>query len=414
MGKVGARERMVSVRAADHGVYVAYLNMVGGQDELVFDGGSRVVGPGGETVAEAPLFEEALLIVDIDPGLVLAGRLRDSRRRAVARKLDPSSWIPVELPPLKTGETDAGTREALAVQPSARLTVLEKARRALVLGTRDYVEKNRFRDVLVAVSGGVDSALVAALAVEALGAGRVRGVFMPSEYTSDESREDAEKLAENLGIRLDTISIATIFEAYRDELKAVFGPAPPDVTEENLQARIRGDLIMALSNKWGSLVLTTGNKSEMSVGYATLYGDMAGGFAVIKDVPKLLVYDLCRLINQGGQGPVIPERILTKAPTAELRPGQKDTDSLPPYPVLDPIIKAYVEDEVRDVEVGEGCDTGCIERVIGLIDRAEYKRRQAPPGVKITPRAFGRDRRMPITNRYGLSGKDSDKDNDKK
>jgi len=269
-----------------------------------------------------------------------------------------------------------------------------------VLGTRDYVEKNGFPGVLVALSGGVDSSLVAAIAVDALGPERVRGVFMPSRYTSAESGEDASELAASLGIRLDVLSIETVFSPCLDLLGPLFEAAGEDATEENLQARIRGNLIMALSNKWGWLVLTTGNKSEMSVGYATLYGDMAGGFAVIKDVPKTLVYELCRWKNGQADGRAIPERVLVKAPSAELRADQKDTDTLPPYEDLDPILQAYVEADFAPEEIkgSEVCPAACVSRVIRMIDNAEYKRRQAPPGIKITPRAFGRDRRMPITN----------------
>jgi NAD+ synthase (glutamine-hydrolysing) len=268
------------------------------------------------------------------------------------------------------------------------------------LGVRDYVEKNGFEQVVIGLSGGIDSALTAVIAVDALGANNVLGVFMPSPYTSRESREDTEELARRLGIELKTLPITPAFKSYLETLKPAFGGTHPDTTEENLQARIRGNLLMALSNKFGHLVLTTGNKSEMSVGYATLYGDMAGGFAVIKDVPKTMVYELARRRNGVG-GAVIPKRILDRAPTAELRPDQKDEDSLPPYPVLDPILKAYVEDD-RSVEemVEMGFDRKTVLRVVGLVDRSEYKRRQAPVGIKITHRGLGKDRRMPITNKY--------------
>jgi NAD+ synthase (glutamine-hydrolysing) len=277
---------------------------------------------------------------------------------------------------------------------------LDEVYHALTLGVRDYVNKNGFKRVVVGLSGGIDSALTAVIAVDALGADNVLGVFMPSPYTSRESREDTEDLVRRLGIGLKTLPITPPFRSYLQTLKSTFSGTKPDVTEENLQARIRGNLLMALSNKFGHLVLTTGNKSEMSVGYATLYGDMAGGFAVIKDVPKTMVYELAKRRN-GGRNIVIPKRILDRAPTAELRPDQKDEDSLPPYPVLDPILKAYVEDD-RSVEemVEMGFDRKTVLRVVGLVDRSEYKRRQAPVGIKITHRGLGKDRRMPITNKY--------------
>jgi NAD+ synthase (glutamine-hydrolysing) len=277
----------------------------------------------------------------------------------------------------------------------------EDVYRALVLGLRDYVRKTGFRDVVIGLSGGIDSAFVAVLAADALGPDAVRAMTMPSPYSSHESLEDATAVASALGIRLDTVSIEEPFEASRNLLRPLFEGRSEDVTEENLQARIRGNLLMAVSNKFGSLVLATGNKSEYAVGYATLYGDMAGGFAPIKDVPKTVVYDLCRWRNQQGPGAPIPDRVLSKPPSAELRPDQRDSDSLPEYDVLDPIVEAYVEDDLGiDEIVARGHDPATVERVIGLIDRAEYKRRQAAPGIKITPKAFGRDRRMPITNRY--------------
>ena len=277
---------------------------------------------------------------------------------------------------------------------------LEEIYRALVLGTTDYINKNGFKGVIIGLSGGIDSALVATIAVDALGKDNVRGLFMPSPYTSGESREDAYALAANLGIKMIEIPIQDIFRSYLSALKEEFHGLPPDVTEENLQARIRGNILMAFSNKFGWLVLTTGNKSEMSVGYATLYGDMAGGFAVIKDVPKTMVYELCSWKNSQGKK-IIPERIFYKEPSAELRPDQKDTDTLPPYPELDPILKAYIEEDKSLEEIlSLGCEPECARKVIRMIDTSEYKRRQAPPGIKITPRAFGRDRRFPLTNKY--------------
>jgi NAD+ synthetase len=332
---------------------------VGGQDELVFDGGSVVVGPDGDVACRAAQFEEDLLVVDVDDEHITADH------------------------------------DAVWPEPPGSIY------RALVLGLRDYVGKNGFDGVVLGLSGGVDSAFVAALAADALGPESVRSLAMPSRYSSPESVEDATEVASRLGIALDIASIGDVFGAYRSTLGPLFEGRPEDVTEENLQARIRGNLLMALSNKFGVLVLATGNKSEYAVGYATLYGDMAGGFAPIKDVPKTLVYELCRWRNAEGPGEPIPERVMTKPPSAELRPDQKDTDSLPPYEALDPIVEAYVEDDLGvDEIVDRGNDRATVERVIRMIDRAEYKRRQAAPGIKITPKAFGRDRRMPITNRY--------------
>jgi NAD+ synthase (glutamine-hydrolysing) len=357
--KLEERLGVLRDRAREFGGWIAYVNAVGGQDELVFDGGSVVMGPDGEVACRAAMFEEDLLIVDVD----------DSTARAESQGTWPE-------PP-------------------------ESIYRALVLGLGDYVRKNGFDDVVIGLSGGIDSAVVAALAADALGPDAVRALAMPSPYSSPESVEDAVDVAARLGIRLDIAPIEDVFDAYRSAVRPLFEGRPEDVAEENLQARIRGNLLMGVSNKFGSLVLATGNKSEYAVGYATLYGDMAGGFAPIKDVPKTLVYELCRWRNAEGPGEPIPDRVLTKAPSAELRPDQKDTDSLPPYESLDPIIEGYVEDDLGIEEiVARGHDRGTVDRVVRMIDRAEYKRRQAAPGIKITPKAFGRDRRMPITNRY--------------
>jgi NAD+ synthase (glutamine-hydrolysing) len=294
-----------------------------------------------------------------------------------------------------------GQKPVIRRRKNPEISETEEIYSALLLGTRDYVYKNGFNGVVIGMSGGVDSALVAAIAVDALGRGNVRGLFMPSQYTSKESYEDVYTLAKNLGIKIITIPISSIFKAYLKTLEKDFKKTKTDTTEENLQARIRGNLLMAFSNKFGWLVLATGNKSEMSVGYATLYGDMAGGFAVIKDVPKTMVYDLCKWRNTKEGRSIIHDRILWKEPSAELKPEQKDTDILPPYPVLDPILKAYVEeDKSFDEIMSAGCDVECAQKVIKMIDHSEYKRRQAPPGIKITPRAFGKDRRFPITNRY--------------
>ena len=359
-GKTEERADILRDRARQTGALIVYVNAAGGQDELVFDGGSMVVAPDGAVRHRASMFSEDLLIVDLTGEASFA----DVR----------PAW-PV------------GTAEVYG---------------ALVVGLGDYVRKNGFGEVVLGLSGGIDSALTATLAVDALGADAVRAVAMPSPFSSPESVEDAEACAKALGIRIDTVPITPVFDAYRHSLAELFAGKPEDVTEENLQARIRGNLLMALSNKFGSMVLATGNKSEYAVGYSTLYGDMAGGFAPIKDVPKTLVYELAAWRNaQPGDPSPIPERTITKPPSAELRLDQKDTDSLPAYEVLDPIIEAYVEFDMGvDDMVGGGFERSIVERVVAMIDRNEYKRRQAAPGVKITPKAFGRDRRMPITNRY--------------
>jgi NAD+ synthase (glutamine-hydrolysing) len=389
-GKGGERALMLASRARDHGVTVAYVNLVGGQDELVFDGQSMVFAPDGRLVAEGPQFEEDLIVLDLDIG---------GDRNPVPAGPTGASIRTTMVPP--TGERTSAKPPLPARPPAAPLDRLAEIYRALVVGTRDYVRKNGFAKVVIGLSGGVDSALTACVAVDALGAGNVVGVAMPSPYSSPGSISDAQALAGNLGMELRQIAIGRILEAYLDELKPQFAGRPPDVAEENVQARIRGNLLMALSNKLGWLVLTTGNKSELAVGYCTLYGDMAGGFAVIKDIPKTLVYELARWRN--GQSPLeaIPESVLTKEPSAELRPDQRDTDSLPPYSVLDPILHAYVEEDrgLNEI-VGMGFARDVVERVIRMVDHNEYKRRQAAPGVKITPKAFGRDRRLPITNRY--------------
>jgi NAD+ synthase (glutamine-hydrolysing) len=362
------RERLeiCADRARETGAWIVYVNLVGGQDELVFDGESMVVAPDGELAWHADAFEEDMLVVDI-PGA------EDDRERP--RPPDPE-------------------REPWPEGP-------EEVYRALLLGLGDYVTKNGFREVVIGLSGGIDSAMSALLAADALGPQAVRMLAMPSRYSSEESVEDARQVAERLKCRLDEVPIDSTFRAYLDTLDPLFEGTEPGIAEENLQARIRGNLLMALSNKYGSLVLATGNKSEMAVGYSTLYGDLAGGFAPLKDVPKTLIYELARWRNEQSDPPPVPDRVLAKAPSAELRPGQKDTDSLPPYEDLDPVIEDYVEADRSPEEIIEaGADPELVWRVIEMIDRAEYKRRQAPPGVKITPKAFGRDRRLPITNRY--------------
>ena len=394
VGKSRTREQMLATRARDNGVILTYTNTVGGQDELVFDGNSVVMDQTGEVIARANGFVEDLLVVDLNVEAVARTRAAEGRKPGLSRK----AAAPIDRIVLK-GRPQ--TRRARIVASIERLAdPLDEVYRALTLGVRDYVTKNGFKQAVIGLSGGIDSALTAVIAVDALGPDNVLGVFMPSPYTSRESREDTQELVRRLGIELKTLPITPPFQSYLETLKPAFAGTNVDTTEENLQARIRGNLLMALSNKFGHLVLTTGNKSEMSVGYATLYGDMAGGFAVIKDVPKTMVYELAKRRN-GGRSAVIPKRIIDRAPTAELRPGQKDEDSLPPYPVLDPILKAYVEDD-RSVEemVEMGFDRKTVVRVVGLVDRSEYKRRQAPVGIKITHRGLGKDRRMPITNKY--------------
>ncbi len=397
VGKGEMRESRLRTRASDSAAIMGYVNMVGGQDELLFDGSSLIADEKGNVIARAKLFEEELVVCDLDIEGVFMHRLQAPLRRQQVLDLEETRIESIEVPLKKTG-----AKPLSPPKPGFRpMDEEEEIYRALTLGISDYVGKNGFRGTLVGLSGGVDSSLVAALAVDALGKNNVTGLFMPSPYTSRESAEDSRALCKNLGIRLVEISIDRIFKTYLDSLKTVFKGRKTDSTEENIQARIRGNLLMALSNKFGWLVLTTGNKSEMSVGYATLYGDMAGGFAALKDVSKIVVYNLCAWRNRQGKKPVIPERVLWKEPSAELAPDQKDIDSLPPYPVLDPILKAYIEDEMSFEEILEmGCEPKCAKDVIRMVDRSEYKRRQAPPGIKITPRAFGKDRRFPITNKY--------------
>lgn len=399
IGKSRAREQMLATRARENSIILTYTNTVGGQDELVFDGNSVILDQTGEVIARAKSFDEDLIIADLNVDAVARTRMAHGQKK----RLTVAMAAAVERVTMKMAKAPA-KRPRAAPQLEAPLSVLDEVYRALVVGVRDYVNKNGFEKVVIGLSGGVDSALTAVIAADALGPQNVLGIFMPSPYTSAESGEDVAELAQRMGIEYRTISIAPAFQLYRDALAESFAGKPVDTTEENLQARIRGNILMAFSNKFGHLVLTTGNKSEMSVGYATLYGDMAGGFAVIKDVPKTMVYDLSRLRNAVGRTPVIPKRILDRAPTAELRPNQKDEDSLPPYAMLDPILKAYVEED-RSLEdiVSMGCDRATVAKVMGMVDRSEYKRRQAPIGIKITLRAFGKDRRMPITNGYRSS-----------
>jgi NAD+ synthase (glutamine-hydrolysing) len=366
-GKRAEREALVRRRASEHGILILYANLVGGQDELVFDGASFVADGTGRILRRAAAFEEALLTLDLDDEGRPLGRVADG------------------------GGTPSPDNEPVDLE--------ESVYGALVLGVRDYARKNGFSGAVLGLSGGVDSALTLAIAVDALGADAVEGVLMPSRYTSEISNADALAQAESLGVKTQMISIEPAFEAFLSMLEPAFAGLAPDVTEENIQARCRGILLMAISNKTGRILLTTGNKSEMAVGYATLYGDMAGGFAPIKDVPKLLVYRLARYRNR--RSPVIPERVLTRPPSAELRPDQTDQDSLPPYEVLDPILRLYIEeDEGVDAIVARGYPSDVVRRVTRMVDRNEYKRRQAPPGVRISTRAFGRDRRYPITSGF--------------
>jgi NAD+ synthase (glutamine-hydrolysing) len=395
VGKDREREEMLKVRASDNSCFVALCNAVGGQDELIFDGHSVVLDDEGVVLARAAGFEEELLVVDIDPVAAVGRRLRDVRRRALARDRDRIEVTDVELAPPRTQSSSLPPRVA------DQLDDLEQMRAALELGLHDYVTKNGFGDVVIGLSGGIDSALTAALCVEALGPERVHGVSMPSRYSSEGTRGDAQRLAESLGIDFREISIEAMVEAYSGALAEHFSGRETDLTEENLQARIRGTLLMALSNKFGWLVIATGNKSELSVGYSTLYGDLAGGFALIKDVYKTDVFRLSKRLNERAGHEVIPQSIIDRAPSAELRADQLDEDSLPPYPKLDRVLEAYVELDRSREELGQdGFDPEVVERALAMIDRAEYKRRQAPPGVKLRPKAFGRDRRTPITNRW--------------
>jgi NAD+ synthase (glutamine-hydrolysing) len=393
-GRLAERERMLATRASDASCTLVYVNTVGGQDELVFDGASVVVDANGDQLAAGPQFEEALMVVDLDIRPLYRKRLLDPRGRKAAQPLPV-----LEITPEPRQPPDA---ERLPAPNHTPLDRVEEIYRALVLGTHDYVVKNGFTDVVIGLSGGIDSSLVAAIATDALGAEHVHGVSMPSRFSSDHSKDDAADLAARLGIDYRTIAIEPAHTALLDMLAPSFAGKPEDTTEENLQSRVRGVVLMALSNKQGWMVLTTGNKSELAVGYSTLYGDTAGGFAVIKDVPKTMVYELCRWRNHvNPERAVIPESVITKPPSAELRPDQRDDQSLPPYEVLDPILEAYVEGDLTAGELVEaGFDETLVRRLVRLVDLAEYKRRQSPPGVRVTPKAFGKDRRVPITNGY--------------
>src|SRR5207249_8252488 len=422
-GKAQVRKRMLCTRAADNLAVVCYVNLVGGQDEVIYDGCSLNVDEQGQVLAEGKMFDQDLVVADVELDSVFSARLHDPRLRK-GRALEAGEGAPrIDLPALGTGATPApdpaggvatpprgggngGVATAVAAKPAlerraapAYPELVPEVYGALVLGTHDYVLKNGFDTVVLGLSGGIDSALTACIAADALGPTHVVGVGMPSQFTSGASRADAEALARALGIRFYSIPIQEVYESYKRGGEPALAGGAPDNTEESLQARIRGNDLMALSNKFGWLVLTTGNKSEVSVGYCTLYGDTAGGFAVLKDVYKTTIYQLARLRN--ARGKPIPEHTLTRAPSAELKENQTDQDTLPPYDVLDPILRLYVEEDRSAREIGDmGYESATVERVIRMVDAAEYKRRQSPPGIKITPRAFGKDRRLPITNRW--------------
>jgi NAD+ synthase (glutamine-hydrolysing) len=399
LGKGREREEMLATRARDNACWIAFVNAVGAQDELVFDGHSLVIDQDGVVIARGPAFEEALLLVDIDSSTAVGRRLRDARRRALAREQAALPDPPVVE--LRCAASPNGRVQIPPPRLAEPLDELEEMRLALELGLSDYVGKNGFRDVVLGISGGIDSALTAALAVEALGPERVHLVSMPSRFTSAETRADARRVAESLGTSFRELPIEPIVAAFAAALAQPFQGTEPGIAEENVQARVRGVLLMALSNKFGWLLVATGNKSEYSVGYATLYGDMAGGFALLKDVFKTDVFRLARHLNRRAGRELIPASTIERPPSAELRADQRDEDSLPPYAVLDGVLEAYVElDRSREELSSDGFDPDVVSRALALVDRAEYKRRQAPPGVKLRPKAFGRDRRLPITNRW--------------
>ncbi|HMV47200.1 MAG TPA: NAD+ synthase [Blastocatellia bacterium] len=404
-GKGKARERMLATRAEDNAVALAYVNLIGGQDELVFDGQSLVIDERGQIVARGKVFEEDLLIADINTERVFKERLHDPRRRQ--ERIEVISGVnSIERIPLRAEAFSVNRSKLPVIQEEPRPALTDEVYRALVVATRDYVLKNGFKSVVIGSSGGIDSALTACVAVDALGAENVTCVFMPTRFSAGESARDAEQLAKNLNVAYHVVPIEETFNQYLKMLQPVFDGTPMGVAEENIQARVRGNILMAMSNKFGAMVLTTGNKSEVSVGYCTLYGDMCGGYAVIKDVPKMLVYELSRYVNRRDGRETIPDYIITRPPSAELREDQKDTDSLPPYEVLDEILDLYVEEDwsieaiISEKAGVVGFDEATVRRIARLVDLNEYKRRQAAPGVRITPRAFGRDRRMPITNKF--------------
>jgi NAD+ synthase (glutamine-hydrolysing) len=390
-GKRADRELMLSNRASDNGLYIGYVNMVGGQDELVFDGSSVILDGNGKAIARAAQFQEELLIADLDIEQEFPRRVKTPQTKAITgtEHIDVSDHQDIERPAIETRIAEP-------------LDDIGEVYQALVLGTRDYVRKNGFTKVLISLSGGIDSSLTCVLAVDALGAENVEGITMPSRYSSDGSVSDSEDMVKILGITMHTLPIESVHGAMEGSLEPFFAGTEPNIAEQNIQARIRGNLLMAVSNKFNWLVLTTANKSEFAMGYSTLYGDMAGGFAVINDVPKTLVYKLCdwRNVNGVPAGP-IPQNVITKPPSAELKPDQRDDDDLPPYDLLDKVLAAYVEEDRSYEEMlGMGFEAAVVERVMRSVDRNEFKRRQGAVGIKITPRAFGRDRRMPIVNRY--------------
>lgn len=399
-GKVEERENLLRKNAINNRAVVCYVNLIGGQDELVFDGNSLVVNEQGEILIRGQQFAEDLILIDLDVSTLQQIRAEDHSYQLRKANFDPPFKIELVDLPIQA-KSRFNKKPKITTEKRTKLDPISEIYQALVLGTRDYVRKNGFQKVVLGLSGGIDSALTAAVAVDALGAENVIGVSMPSVFSSQGSLDDAAQLASNLNIKNLVIPIQETFEAYRNMLKDTFAGLPFDIAEENIQARIRGNIIMALSNKFGWLALSTGNKSEVSVGYCTLYGDMAGGFAVIKDVPKTLVYQLAKKLNEIKGREIIPHSTMIKPPSAELRPNQRDEDSLPPYDILDPILAEYVEkDATIEQIVALGFDEAIVKKVIRMVDQSEYKRRQAAPGVKITPRAFGKDRRMPITNRY--------------
>jgi NAD+ synthase (glutamine-hydrolysing) len=395
VGKAEEREEMLVTRARDTSSFFAFCNLVGGQDELVFDGHSVVLDDAGEVLARAPGFEEHLLLIDVEPTFAIGRRLRDVRRRELERSRE-------SVPSVEILELGAlSPREPRAVEETVPFGAeLEQMRLALALGIGDYVEKNGFSEVVVGVSGGIDSAVTAALCADALGADRLHCISMPSRFTSEGTRADARRVAESLGCDFHEIGIEHVVAALHDVLRDPIAGEPEGLAAENLQARVRGVLLMALSNTFGWLVVSTGNKSELAVGYSTLYGDMVGGFSLLKDVFKTDVFRLARYLNERAGRELVPQTTIEREPSAELRAGQRDEDSLPRYEILDPVLEAYVELDHSREELLEEFDAGVVERVLALVDRAEYKRRQAPPGVKLRPKAFGRDRRIPITNRW--------------
>ena len=403
-GKFASRERMLGTRAADNGLYIGYVNTVGGQDELVFDGASVVLDVEGAPVARAAQFQEELLVTDLDVERVFHHRLRAPLdRKETASTLEAIG----RTEQVHVSDYEHIDRTPLPERLAEPLDPVAEVYHALVLGTRDYVRKNGFRKVLVSLSGGIDSSITCVIAVDALGAENVEGISMPSRYSSDGSVTDSEEMAAALGVPLRIVPIESVHGAMEEALHPIFDGTEPNIAEQNVQARVRGNLLMAVSNKFGWLVLPTGNKSELAMGYATLYGDMAGGFGVIKDVPKTLVYQLSEWRNRNGDPPSpIPQSVIDKPPSAELKPDQRDDDDLPPYSLLDQVLELYVEqDRSYDEMVDMGFDAAIVQRVMRAVDRNEFKRRQGAVGIKITPRAFGRDRRMPIVNRYLGNGR---------